>query len=44
MSVSPPGRFPIAPKSVRSDRRVTGPDRYRAMRRIAPMAPAINRM
>ena len=44
MSVSPPGRFPIAAESMRSDRRVTGNDRYRAMRGVARMTPAIDRM
>ena len=44
MSVPPPGRLPIVPESERIDPEVTGPDRYRTMRRIARMAPAIDRM
>lgn len=44
MSVSPPGWLRIAPESVSSDWRATGRDRYRAMRRVACMIPAIGRM
>ena len=44
MSVSPPGWLRIAPESVPSDRRATGRDRYRAVRRVARMIPAIGRM
>jgi hypothetical protein len=44
MPDSPLSRLPIVPESVRSDRRVTGHDRYRVMRRVACMTPAIDRM
>ena len=37
MPDSPLSRLPIVPESVRSDRRVTGHDRYRVMRRVACM-------
>jgi hypothetical protein len=44
MSVLSPGRLPVAPGSVRSALRVTGHYRYRVMRRVARMTPAIGRM
>ena len=44
MSVSPPGQLPIVPETERVDRKVTGHDRYRTMRHIARMTPAIDRM
>ena len=44
MPESPLSRLPIVPESVRCVRRVTGHDRYRAVRRVARMTPAIDRM
>lgn len=44
MSVLPPGRLPIVPESVRSDRRAPGRHRDRPMRCIAYVTPAIDRM
>ena len=44
MSVPLPGRLSIVLEAERIDPEVTGQDQYRTMRRIARMAPAIDRM
>jgi len=44
MSASPLGRLAIILDAGRVDPGVTGQDRYRTMRRIARMTPAIDRM
>ena len=44
MSVPPPGQLSIVLEAERVDPEVTGQYRYRTMRRVARMAPLVDRM